>query len=51
MAAHEQIQLDIQQARLRAVAERRADNPIQAAAWDAEADALEARLIMLANHA
>ena len=46
----EQGQLDVQQYRLRAVAERRAGNHIEAAAWDAEADALEQRLITLANH-
>lgn len=50
MAAHESIQLDIQQYRLNAIFARRADNPVEAAGWDAEADALEARLIQLSNH-
>jgi hypothetical protein len=42
----EQLCQDILTARLRANAERR-DNPVQAAAWDAEADDLERRLILM----
>lgn len=43
------LQQDVQQYRLNAIFERRNDNPTQAAAWDAEADALEQRIILLAQ--
>ena len=42
--------LDVQQYRLNAIAERRAGNTLEAQAWDAEADALEARIITLEQH-
>lgn len=44
------LQLDVQQYRLNACAERRADNHAEAAAWDAEADALEHRIILLVSN-
>ena len=49
MADTTSLQLDAQQYRLRANAERRAGNDLEAAAWDAEADALEHRIILLAQ--
>ena len=49
MADTTSLQLDAQQYRLRAVAERRAGNDLEAQAWDAEADALEQRIILLAQ--
>ena len=51
MADTTSLQQDVQTYRLRAVAERRAGNQNEAAAWDAEADALEHRIILMASHA
>jgi hypothetical protein len=49
MATSTNLELDLQTCRLRAVAERRAGNDLEAAAWDAEADAIERRIILLAQ--
>lgn len=43
------LELDVQQYRLNAIFERRAGNHLEAQAWDAEADALEHRIILLAD--
>ena len=47
--ADSQIEMDIQSARLRACAERRVGNHMQAAAWDAEAEALTDRLVAMSR--
>jgi len=41
---------DILTCRLRANEDRKAGNHVQAAGWDAEADALEQRIITLEQH-
>jgi hypothetical protein len=44
------LQQDVQQYRLNAIFERRAGNHAEAAAWDAEADALEHRIILMSTN-
>ena len=47
MATGTNLEQDVQQYRLNAIAERRLGNLTEAAAWDAEADAAETRIILL----
>jgi hypothetical protein len=49
MATDPNIELDIQTARLNACAQRRVGNHMQAAAWDAEAEALTDRLVAMSR--
>ena len=49
MATSTNLELDAQQYRLNAIAERRAGNDLEAAAWDNEADNLERRIILLSQ--